>query len=413
MTPPAGGAPDAAGRRLARRIEAMDALRGLALLGILQVNIQSFTWGAGEPLGYLSSPPGTGESLLYLVQATLFEGKFYPIFGFLFGVGMALQLRKLRRLHGRDAHAVASAYRRRLLILFVLGLAHGLLFYSGDVLATYAACGLIFMACAPLRLDALRRFTAWAWALAALALFAPIAATVLLAPETPAGTLPAALTATHEIYSTAGFLAQLRQRASDEVWQQVGDIPTFWPQVLALFGLGAIAGRLGWIQAPSRHRLVWRRALLLGLGAGLPLSLAGAALSLVRARSQPGSEGGWEGVLLGLGSLLAAAYVAAALHAFEQPWGLTLRRWLAAPGRLSLSNYVGQSIVMGALFSGWGLGLGAQASRAELALAACVIFGVQLLVSRAILRRFRQGPLEALWRRATYGAAPVHPGPPH
>jgi len=124
---PAPGAHMPTRLRVAGRIEGMDALRGLALLGILQVNIQSFTWGAGEPLGYLSSPPGAGESLLYFLQASLIEGKFYPIFAFLFGVGMALQMRKLRRLYAHAAVAAQAAYRRRLFILLAMGLAHGLL----------------------------------------------------------------------------------------------------------------------------------------------------------------------------------------------------------------------------------------------------------------------------------------------
>jgi uncharacterized protein len=381
----------------------MDALRGLALLGILQVNIQSFTWGAGEPLGYLSSPPGVGETLLYFLQATLIEGKVYPIFAFLFGVGMALQMRKLRRLHAQDAQAAHAAYRRRLLILFALGLAHGLLLYSGDVLSTYAACGLLFAAVAPLRLRDLLRFTAWTWVLAALSLLLPMAIVAALGSNESPAQLPASVSAAHEIYCSSGFLGQLRQRAMDELWQQIGDIPTFWPQVMALFGLGVIAGRLGWVEAPDRHPLPWRRARQLGLWIGLPLSVAGAAMSVVRARTLPGAEAGWDSVLLSLGSVLAAAYVAAAVQAFQLPWGGRLRRWLAAAGRMSLSNYVGQSVVMAALLSGWGLGLGVHAGRAQLAVMGIVIFVGQVVASRAILLRFRQGPLEALWRRATYG----------
>jgi len=390
-------------RSVPARIETMDALRGLALLGIAQVNVQSFTWGAGEPLGYLSSPPGIGESVLYFLQAALFEGKFYPIFGFLFGVGMALQMRKLRSLHAHDAAAAQGAYRRRLLILLALGLLHGLLLYSGDVLGTYAACGLIFLALAPQRLGELRRFTATAAIAAAAGLLLPLAIAAALGTNPVPEEIPAAAAQAHEIYDSASFTVQLQQRVIDEMWQQISDIPTFWPQVLALFGLGVIAGRLGWLQHPERHRLAWRRALQLGLGLGLPLSLAGAAMSVARARSVPGADGDWSAAVLGLGSVLAAAYVAAAVHAFNRPWGAALCRLLAAPGRLSLTNYVAQSVVMGAVLSGWGLGLGAQASRAQLAALACAIFAVEVLGSRALLRRYRQGPLEALWRHATYG----------
>jgi uncharacterized protein len=374
-------------------------------MGIVQINIQSFTWGAGEPLAYLSQPPAWGESILYLVQAAFIEGKFYPIFAFLFGVGMALQTRKLRRLHPQDAAAAAAAYRRRLVILFTLGLAHGLLLFCGDVLSTYAACGLLFIAFVPARARDLVRLTAGLWVLAALSLLLPMALTGESGADAAPERIPEAVLAAHDIYAHAGFVAQLAQHANDEVWQQIGDIPTFWPQVMALFALGMLAGRLGWLQYPARHPRLWRNAARIGWGVGLPLSLAGAALGVVRARTLPGAEGNWESVIMGLGSLLSAAYVAAAVRAFGQAGGAPARRWLARAGRLSLSNYLGQSAIMAVLLSGWGLGWGAQASRGQLAVLGLAIFGVQLLASRAILRHFRQGPLEALWRRATYGRA--------
>jgi uncharacterized protein len=71
---------------------------------------------------------------------------------------------------------------------------------------------------------------------------------------------------------------------------------------------------------------------------------------------------------------------------------------------MPLTNYIAQSVAMGLLLSGWGFGLGASASRAELALLALAIVAVQLVASRAWIGRFGEGPLEAVWRRATYGA---------
>ncbi|HYA65960.1 MAG TPA: DUF418 domain-containing protein, partial [Burkholderiaceae bacterium] len=214
--------------------------------------------------------------------------------------------------------------------------------------------------------------------------------------------IPQSIVRAHNIYCHAGFVAQMGQRWIDEAWQQIASIPTFWPQVFALMALGTLAGRLGWLQHPARHPVVWRRAWKIGLAVGLPTALLGAAMSLVRARDLPGAEAGWDDVVLGVSSLLAAAYVAFAIHALDQPWGQAAQRWLACAGRLSLTNYVGQSLAMAALLSGWGLGLGADASRAQLAALALLIFAAQVAVSRWVLANFRQGPLEALWRRWTY-----------
>jgi len=390
------------------RIERIDALRGLALMGILQVNIQSFTWGAGEPLGYLSRPPSVLESVLFVLQAAFIQGKFYPIFAFLFGVGIALQTRKLRQRNRADVGAVARTYRRRLMFLLVLGIAHGFFLYCGDVLTAYAVCALAFVFIAPLRLRSLAIFSAWCGAIAVLSIFLPVILARALDLDGSESEIPASIVRAHDIYCYGGFLAQLGQRWIDELWQQIASIPTFWPQVIALLSLGSLAGRLGWLQHPGRHRLVWRYAWAVGLGLGLPTALLGAAMSFVRARDLPGAEPGWDEVVLGASSVLAGAYIAAAVHAFDQPWGRTARRWLASAGRMSLSNYVGQSLLMAALLSGWGLGWGANASRAQLAALALGIFIAQVALSNWLLANFRQGPLEALWRRWTYRSAPSH-----
>jgi uncharacterized protein len=394
-----------------RRIELVDALRGLALMGILQINIQSFTWGAGDVLGYLAQPPNATESALYFLQATFIEGKFYPIFAFLFGLGMALQLRKLQRGGRLDAWAACAIFRRRLLFLFVLGIAHGLLLYFGDVLAAYAVCALLFLQWtqrpSAVRPRALARI-AWISAVAALiSLFVPMLLNRLLEASVPSEegleALADAIDAVHAVYSQGGFVAELEQRLGDEFWQQAGSVLTFWPQVLALFALGALAGRLGWLQHPERHTKVWRCARRLGFGLGLPCALLGAALDLSTARTAPGSLNEWGGVFSGLGSLLAAAYVAAVLAALQRRNTSGLRRWLAGAGRASLSNYLMQSVLMGILLCGWGFGLGAYATRAQLAILGILIFVLQVVASRWWLARFRQGPLEALWRRWTYG----------
>ena len=390
------------------RIERIDALRGLALMGILQVNIQSFTWGAGEPLGYLSRPPGAVESVLYFVQAAFIQGKFYPIFAFLFGVGIALQTRKLRQRKCHDAPAVASTYRRRLMFLLVLGIGHGVFLYCGDVLTAYAICALAFVSFAPTRLRSLPAFCLWSGAAAVLSIFLPVVLAGVLDLDSAGSEIPPSIVRAHDIYCYGGFLAQLRQRWIDELWQQIASIPTFWPQVIALIALGSLAGRLGWLEHPGRHRVVWRRAWAIGLAVGLPTALLGAAMSYVRTRDLPGAEGGWDQVVLGTSSVLAAAYVAAAMYAFDQPWGRMARRWFASAGRMSLSNYLCQSVLMGVLLSGWGLGLGANASRAQLATLALLIFIAQVALSNRLLENFQQGPIEALWRRWTYRIVRSH-----
>ncbi len=389
-----------------QRIGLIDCLRGFALGGILIVNLQSFLWGSGEPLGYFARPPGAAEQGLFWLQSALVEGKFYPIFAFLFGVGFALQTRKLHRLCGGDARLAAAAYRRRLVFLLLAGVAHGLLLYFGDILTSYALCALLLCWTAPTRLRDLIAFARLWWVLAALSLFAPMALDALLPSGQPLDQIPLSALESRDIYAGAGYVAQLQRRWMDYGWQQLGAVPVLWPQLMALFALGAIAGRLGWLRNPRRHPRVWQWAWRIGAGVGLPCALLGGWLHLDAIRESPGDAAGIDGLVLGVSSLLAAAYVAgfARWHSRWQRIGplRALLDGVAAAGRMPLTNYMLQSVVMGALLSGWGLGWGAAASRAGLTGAAAVIYVAQIGFSRWYLSRARQGPLEALWRHYTY-----------
>ena len=125
------------------RIHALDALRGIALLGILMVNMAAF-----KGLSVLSNFPRPeslaqpADQYAFLAIATLFWGKFYPIFAFLFGLGFALQM---KRIEARGVNPT-PVLLRRLLALLGFGLIHGLFIWTGDVLFVYALCGLLLLA---------------------------------------------------------------------------------------------------------------------------------------------------------------------------------------------------------------------------------------------------------------------------
>ncbi len=391
------------------RIERIDALRGFALFGILQVNIQGFAWGAADPLGYLTPHAGTFDVALRFLQAAFFEGKFYPIFAFLFGAGLAMQTRKLRHMAHGDAVVARRALRRRLGILLGMGIAHGFLLYCGDVLSAYAVCGLLFLwafdAAGTGPAPSSQRLRAWSVVCAigaAATIFIPLAIATLAPAATSPGEIPSDLLRAHGTYVHGGLLAQLAQRRDDEIAQQLGSIPTFWPQVFAFLALGMLAGHAGWLHHPQRYARIWAAARRIGLAVGLPCAILGGVWDTGHALHAPGREGGWNDVLLGASSLLAAAYVAGLLAWFATDLGGRVSRWLAYAGRMSLTNYVGQSLAMNGLLSAWGCGLGAHADRAGLAALGVAVFAAQIGFSRWILSRYRQGPLEALWRMGTY-----------
>jgi uncharacterized protein len=387
------------------RIELVDALRAFALFGILQVNIQSFLWGAGDPLGAFIAPPRTIDAAVYLLVTALVATKFIALFAFLFGVGFALQMRRLARAAG-DRVAARATYRRRLAFLLMLGLVHGTLLYYGDILTAYAVCGFVLLLYAHARAARLVRATRLWWvaylALSVAWLAVGEASRRALPYEGDPTLVPEAMIERFEAYTQAGYLAQLPWRLQDYAWTTGLSLLTAAPFIVGLFLLGVLAGRLGWLTHPQRHARLWRNARRVGW-ASLPLAVLGAWLNFVAQRDSPADVPllGYALVMASFG--LMALYVATIVAHRDTPAMRAAVHWLAPAGRMPLTNYLLQSVLMGLMLSGWGLGWGVSLRHAELAGLALAIVGVQLVASRAWIARFGQGPVEAVWRRATYG----------
>ena len=394
------------------RIELVDALRAFALAGILQVNIQSFVWGAGDSLGYFIDAPGAADTAAHLLVGTFVATKFISIFAFLYGFGAALQMQSIRRMCNGDIAAARAVYRRRLGFLLALGVAHGLLLYYGDILAFYALCGFLLVRYMHQRCAALARATRnWWIAFAVLNVALTLvfeAARRALPPEVDPARIPPDVVDKFIAFSEGGYWEQFVPRATDFVYIVFVMGLFAAPQIVGLFLLGHLAARLGWIAHPQRHPRVWRAAFAIGIAAA-PLAAAGAWLNYATIVDSPGDPSLVGVGLQTFGSLLAALYVAAIVRWRDAAALRAAIRWLAPAGRMPLTNYLLQSLAMGVLLSGWGFGFGATLGKAQLALLALAIVAVQLVASRAWIARFGHGPVEALWRRATYGSPDRRP----
>jgi uncharacterized protein len=397
----AGGADAAASPR---RIAHIDILRGMAVFGILLVNVWSFVWGFGAlRYGAIAEPHWLDRGVVFAV-AFLAEQKFYPIFAFLFGAGFALQARSLRRRLG-DQGRVHAALRHRFRWLLVCGMLHGMLLWAGDILTVYGAAGFLLLRLPDARLRAVRA-SLRNWSLVWLTVLA--ASVALSLPSTG----PDADDARQEqavayiedaqearaIYTKGTVGEVATQRLSDYLAVTSGSL-LLVPHLMVLFLLGICSVRLGWLTAPERHVLLWRRVRGIGLLIGLPVNLTWAAAAATEA-ANPLAAPAWGELAYALlplgGSLLAAAYIAALLLAR----GALVRRaraWLAPVGRMSLTNYLMQS-----LLGVWLLQcttLGAHASPAGLMLVVLAIMLLQSLASRWWLSRHAQGPMEWLAAR--------------
>jgi uncharacterized protein len=347
---------------------------------------------------------------VHVLIGTFVSTKFMSIFAFLFGVGAALQFESIRKrvaaagaAAGGGLATAKSVYRHRLAFLLAVGLAHGLLLYHGDILAFYALCGFALVPLLSWRPAALARAALACWIVAAALLLAAAGFSEFLRPwaaDDPR-MVPAEALRAFETYVEGSYRQQLPQRAADYASVMTSIVVLSVPHVLGLFLLGVLAARLGWLTRPQRHERLWQAAATIGVAA-VPFAAYGAWLNFETMAREPGAPSAVGYTLQFFGAAMACLYVAAFVRLRDATPVAAAIRWLAPAGRMPLTNYLMQSLAMGALLSGWGLGLGDDLTRAQLALLALAIVAVQLAASRAWIARFGQGPLEAWWRRATY-----------
>jgi uncharacterized protein len=359
------------------RIALLDILRGFALLGVLAVNILDFSSPLFMP-GYVA--PGFSPLEEFAQGAILFfaTGKFYLLFSFLFGLGFATQMRRT----SKTEQAFVPFYLRRLFILFVIGVLHGVLLWHGDILSTYALAGVALLA--------LRNWkTSHLWVLVVLCLivsFAFFAASGEFSEWQGTEMNAAAMT---QLIQNASWtqMVQFRVESADQLALMIVQVPS----VFAMFLIGLMVGRDGYLERMDSMRPVIRRAGWVGLAIGLPANLAFViGLSL-------------ENPLLTAVGMSIGAPALAVFYVSLIVQNAARLGWLAPVGQMALTNYLTHSLVCTTVFYGYGFGLYNRLSPVLTLLLVFVIFGVQVVFSRVWLRYFRFGPVEWLWRSLTYG----------
>ncbi|GAA3247453.1 DUF418 domain-containing protein [Dactylosporangium siamense] len=377
----------------AARLPVVDALRGLALLGILLVNMTLFKSAPSIEHLAATAIDGPWDRAAAVLVKVLGEGKFIGLFSLLFGFGVA------------TLAARRGSYVRRLAALGVIGAAHLVLVWFGDILTTYALVGLILLAFVnrtprtllATALGILGTLSVVAVVgLGLLGLRAATGSSVLVAAErdiTAADATEAArLTA---LYRTGGYLDLVGERAATPGGLLFG--LAFSLVVLSMMLLGVYAARVGLFSGANEHRARLRTLARVGIGVGLPLNVL-----VVVVQSAEGF------FVVVAGQVLLMALAAPLLTVGLAAGGVLLyerRRapWLEAAGRLALSNYLTQSLVFSVVFYSYGLGLFGRVGAATGVILALALFAVQLVVSRWWLARFGAGPVERVLRMATYG----------
>ncbi|WP_203245987.1 DUF418 domain-containing protein [Sporosarcina beigongshangi] len=377
---------------LTNRIEVLDLLRGFALLGIFIANMIHFQspYLYVDPYTWFSSP---SDAATFKVIDIFVEGSFYPIFAMLFGYGLNMQYEKT--LANRSAFAPMMA--RRLAVLLGIGVIHAWFVWSGDVLFTYAAMGFIMIAFVKISKK---------WIL-------PIAALLYIIPNA-------------FFYAATRFLEAVSPNSVLAGYVDIQQIEL----AISAYGLGSFG------EIFSFRFFEWLTFGLLGALSGLvlilPLIMLGAGLSKRRIFERAGEMKGRIAIITVLalavgiwlkavpfigeptlsaqmlqsvfgGPILAAGYVGLLLLLSQISLLRTVFRPVSKAGRMSLTTYIMQSIVATTIFYSYGFGMYGKVDLETGVWIAVGIFVIQVIIAEIWLMKFRMGPIEWVWRKATYG----------
>lgn len=388
------------------RILSLDVLRGVALFGILLINVNMLH----SPVMYkqllgLDLWTTTWEQTTYVVVNFFVQGKFYALFSFLFGYGFYIFMTRAEQRMERSSKRL---YVRRLSFLFGLGLVHIIFFWWGDILTWYALVGMLLLAFFK---QSPKVLLSWAFGVIALymTLNLLLLGSIMQMPATSSTDIGAdsyyadMLASSYKLY-TGSYLDAMAQRLVDMMFYlpQVTLAAIF--TVLPMFLFGLYTANKGWLADVKKHirkiRAIWFVTLILGFGLTFlkEWGLSGVDASVVTMHDVYHLLG----MLIG-DPALCFFYISSVVLLINDVPKLRLWNWLASAGRMALTNYLLQTMICTTLFYGYGFGLYGKVGAIEAYLIAIVIFITQLCLSHWWMRRFAYGPLEKIWRMWTYG----------
>ena len=393
------------------RIRTLDLIRGVAVLGILAVNVAGFA--APDSAVYSPDMPRPGvfaDHAAWLLTFVLFEGKMRALFSVLFGASLLLFVDRANAA-GRDG---ARLQARRLAWLLLLGYLHFALIWDGDILFLYAAIGFVALAVRgwrPVQLVTAAALVLALWQVWGAAMWLPSVATEMTVSGGAAS--PAvqkqhaadiaqyrAEDAKDAAEAKLSWPAQVKAKLADRADAPLNLAAYNWGETLPWMLLGMALLRSGFFAgAWPRRRLVWLASAGIGLGgaATIAFTLWAARNHYPEVTMHYASSFGLALPHLGIALGYAALLVLAAPRLLRWAPG----QMLEAAGRMAFSNYLGTSLVMAALCYDWGLGLFGQFGAAQRWTLVLLVWALILAWSQPWLTRYRQGPLEWLWRSLT------------
>lgn len=405
----------------AERIDSLDLLRGVAILGILLMNSQSMSL----PSTTYYNPAEYGDysganRIVWILIHIIADTKFITTFSILFGAGILMQG---QRVAARGLSS-AGVHYRRMAILLLFGIIHAYALWYGDVLVPYALCGML--------LFPIRRLPA-TWLMLAGALFVAMGTFMRFAIDyqlfqfaTTLGDWTTKLVSSSHSgveYELAAYRGGWWQQMGSRFWISLdNDSASFLTWTFWRCGGCMLIGMA--LQRARFFHGEWS-ASAYGVIAALciPIGWSVTGIGVVFNESHNwdpaliwpfGGQFNYWGSIMAAFGYLSIGVLASIVIAGRATIGARLLSIAAVPirsvGRLALTNYIADTLIGTTLFYGHGFGKFGTFSRVDLLKFTLVVWLIQMTLSTIYLRFFDQGPLEWLWHRLVYGARmPLQP----
>ena len=386
---------------LKNRIHSLDLIRGFAVLGILIMNITSFSQIS---MAYMNPTIGAGlegyNQYFHGFNYIFADTRFMSIFSMLFGAGVVLFTQRIEAKGKR----VAALHYKRMFWLLLFGLTHAYFIWVGDILVAYAICGsLVFF----FRKKSIRTL----FIIAVILFLVPISLNFMTYYVMPKDALESTFTffypSTEQIalqtkIMQGSYLEQmpLRLEIALELQTFVFMNEIFW-RTSAMMLLGMILYRKGILSA-DKSTAYYKKMILVGFGPGLIISSIGLGQAYA-------SE--WSGAyVMNIGAnykfvsglFMALGYIGLVIWIYKKGIFKKLQNRLQATGRMAFTNYIGMSVICTLIFNGHGLGLFGTFDRFQQFLIVIGVWVIMLIISPLVLKKYQFGPLESMWRKLTY-----------
>lgn len=376
------------------RIQSLDILRGFALLGVALVNVLGFNASFFDFGGFYHNLPDPIQQNFYFILIGLTADKFIFLYSFLFGYGFYLQYQK----YDTEGHQFTNYYLRRLFFLALFGVSHVVFLWAGDILLTYAFAGLL--------LFFLRKLPGQFLLLIGFGLYFFISIWLVLSIWIP---LPNALSSTCTeclddaliIYPTGNYFEILKLRLYEYFAFRNINLLYYLPKVMGILIFGFLASQNKLHEKISVSPKKWM--IVFAIMAGISVILYFYYESLVF-KLLPADSNYINALFMGAYELMnlfmAISYIL--LIILLSTFRFNILKPLIYVGRMSLTNYIMQSVLFSIVFYGWGFGKFGMKEPLVIIWYAIGIFVVQLILSYFWLKNKKQGPLEWLWRKLAY-----------